>query len=382
MLVLMLAFFLIALSSAQFFVVQKNTRQSAFFTTHSQLRHYADSGVRLAIHDLRGSISGNLGKIGTLGWTTLNDVGRDGLAATGDFGEGDGMPTPGEPNLVPASMGPGNGINLVVYTEDCAYPDIKHIVATTYNAESHATVECFAKATPLSVPKTGAVYMDPEVALELKGNAFTIDGNDLNPDGTPGTDDPKYGIVTTEGSPAGDNAATISDQIDSGVEDQVTGYGPDPSCGEMAGLPSIESLFDQMAGVVTNPVAPGTHSSPTMGTEAAMEITMVDGDLHLTGDGSGAGVLLVNGNMTMSGLFQFYGVVIVRGDVRQTGGGSETHIYGSLLVQETFTVVDENELTVTGTADVFYCSAAIDAVNDLIGKIGAAYNVLYWDYLN
>ena len=32
-------------------------------------------------------------------WTIADDVGADGIANTGDFGEGDGKPTPGEPNL-------------------------------------------------------------------------------------------------------------------------------------------------------------------------------------------------------------------------------------------------------------------------------------------
>ncbi|GAB4364183.1 MAG: hypothetical protein Kow0042_02570 [Calditrichia bacterium] len=32
-------------------------------------------------------------------WTLANDVGADGIPNTGDFGEGDGKPTPGEPNL-------------------------------------------------------------------------------------------------------------------------------------------------------------------------------------------------------------------------------------------------------------------------------------------
>ena len=364
--VLMLSFLLVALSGAQFAVVQKNTRQSSFFTTHSELRHYASSGIHISLHDLRHSVTGNLGNLGKIGstlWTPSNDVGRDGIPATGDFGEGDGFPTPGEPNLTPVTTGPQNSINLIVWTEDTAYPDVKHVVATAYNSESHATVEVFADNAPLVIPKVGAVYMDPDVALDVRGDAFQIDGNDTNPDGTAGPDVTRYGITTVEGDPAGTHETDIADQIDSDLEDQVIGAGGSPSVGEVASLSSIESLFDKLARTTTNQLDPGTFSDPILGTPVVPEITMVTGDITLSGDGSGFGVLLVDGNLTMTGAFQFSDIVIVRGDVRQTGGDSTAHVFGTLMVQDAFSVIDENELRVTGTTDIYYCSTVIDTVN-------------------
>ena len=109
---------------------------------------------------------------------------------------------------------------------------------------------------------------------------------------------------------------------------------------------------------------------------------MVTGDITLSGDGSGFGVLLVDGNLTMTGAFQFSGLVIVRGDVRQTSGGSTAHVFGTLMVQDAFSVIDENELRVTGTTDIYYCSTVIDTVNGYLARLGAGYDILYWDYLN
>ena len=61
---------------------------------------------------------------------------------------------------------------------------------------------------------------------------------------------------------------------------------------------------------------------------------------------------------------------------------STAHVFGTLMVQNAFSVIDENELRVTGTTDIYYCSAVIDTVNDYLARLGAGYDILYWDYLN
>src|SRR2546422_5298709 len=109
--VLVVSFLLVtlltALATAHFATVQKNSRQSNFLNSLGDLRHYAETGIRLAIHELTFAVGGGDGNIGTELWTAAADVGRDGIAGTGDEGEGDGIPTPGEPSLIAASIGPG-----------------------------------------------------------------------------------------------------------------------------------------------------------------------------------------------------------------------------------------------------------------------------------
>ncbi len=70
--------------------------------------------------------------------------------------------------------------------------------------------------------------------------------------------------------------------------------------------------------------------------------------------------------------------------MRSGGGGHGVrrlvHIYGSLLVTESITLIDDPNLTVNGTADVNYSSATLGVVQSAFGSLGG-YRVLYWDYL-
>ena len=79
------------------------------------------------------------------------------------------------------------------------------------------------------------------------------------------------------------------------------------------------------------------------------------GDLHVSGNGQGGGILIVDGDFDVSGQFTWYGLVIVLGDMRYTGGGAGVHIYGSTLVQGG--IADQ---TVSGNADLLYSSIALN----------------------
>ncbi len=379
-LALMLTFFMVALSTAQFFILQKNSRQSEFMALQDDVRYYAESGVHLALHDLRYDVTGNDGKIGTLGWTALNDVGSDGISATGDYGEGDGRPTPGEPNLAPVAIGPtASGIGLIVYTEDSAWANVKRIVSTAFSGEAEATVETYARQSITTLPRAGAIYVPGTVVLDLNGSKFTISGIDTNPDGTAGPGPNTWGIGTEPGSPAGANQTAIQNQIAASNYDQITGLGTTPSVGENATAIDIDALFNALKLKKDQQLAGATYSGVTWGTPSSYQVTYVLGDLHLSGTGTGAGVLLVDGNLTMSGQFTFQGLVIVRGDVSQVGGGSGIHIYGTLIVQQTFTMVDPVDFDVAGTADLKYSSQAIANTETFLASSGSQYTVLYWN---
>ncbi|MBI4584343.1 MAG: hypothetical protein HY717_10015 [Planctomycetes bacterium] len=379
-LALMLIFFMMALSTAQFFIVQKNSRQSEFMALQDDVRYYAESGVHLALHDLRHDVTGNDGKIGTLGWTALNDVGSDGVAGTGDYGEGDGRPTPGEPNLAPVDIGPAAaGVSLIVYTEDSAWSSVKRIVSTAFSGEAEATVESYAQQSVDTLPRVGAIYVPATVDLDLNGNKFTISGIDINPDGTAGPGPNTWGIATEPGSPAGANQTAIQNQIAAKNYPQVTGLGTTPSVGENASTIDIDALFNAIKSKKDQQLASGTYTGVTWGTPSSYLVTYVNGDLHLSGTGTGAGVLLVDGNLTMSGQFTFQGLVIVRGDVSQVGGGSGVHVYGTILIEQTFTMVDPIDFDVSGSADLKYSSTVIANTETVLASKGSQYTVLYWN---
>jgi hypothetical protein len=375
----MLLSLLVALATAQFVVLQKNVRASSYSLSKTDLRNCAESGLSLAVHDLTYTLSGNGGNIGTVYWQTSNDLGRDGLGGTGDEGEGDGIPTPGEPNTTFVRVGSWEmNAGLLVHVFSTAFTDVYRVVATAYTRDVMSTLDTYVRKTISTLPKVAAVFVEPDVALDLKGNSFLVDGNDHNPDGTPGPEPAVPGIATLIGSPAGANQSIILSQIPAKNYNQVKGLGASPSLGETGGV-DLMGLFDAFKGVKDQTLAPATYTSPPLGDYATndFKVTHVEGDLHLSGASQGAGVLLVDGSLRVSGQFTFYGLVLVMGDITLVGGGAGVHTYGTTLVGQSLTAIDvDPELTITGNADLFYSSVVLAKIQQLLS---ARYSLVYYD---
>jgi hypothetical protein len=348
-----------AFISAQVVVTQKNLQQSNFVISHSELYKYAESGVDLARHDLRYHFSGNDGNMGCLNWVLAGDLGRDGMAGTGDEGEGDGLPTPGEPNVAPVPIGASAlHIGLVVHVEDTAYAGVKRLVGTATDGEILVTVERYDLETTPTIPRTGAFYVEPDVTLDFRSQAVRIDGSDHNPDGTAGSDAPLPGMATTSGEEAG-----VLSQVPLKCHDQVQGEGGDASVGAAPEF-NFPQLFEGLKASATQEIAPGTYSSGTdFGDWSTRDlpVTYVKGDLALEGQIHGAGVLIVDGTLEMTGQSEFVGLVIVNGDALISGGGAGIHVWGSIMIGQS-DPTKSSMLTVAGTADIFYSSAAMGAV--------------------
>ncbi len=181
---------LAALATAHLAVVERNSRQAGFLHSWQLLHRHCESGIHLALHELTYSTGKGDGKIGTELWTTANDVGRDGSPATFDEGERDGIPTPGEPNLAAIQVGlDALGMQLLVLTTDTAWTDVKRIVATSYDATAIAGQEIYALRRLFNLPGVGTVFLQPEVNIDINGNAFSVSGTDMNPNGRPAAGD-------------------------------------------------------------------------------------------------------------------------------------------------------------------------------------------------
>lgn len=369
---------LIGFSAAQFVVVQKNLQSTSYELARSDLRKCAESGIALGMHDIKYNASGYNGKIGTSAWTTANDVGADGKAGTYDKGEGDQLPTIGEPNVNPLPVGPAElSAWLIVYVGSSGFAGTSKVVATAANSEASVTVESFLIKTIPQVPKVSAIIVDEGLAIDLKGNKFIIDGRDHKTDGTLIVGGEKSGIATPKGSPPGSNQSALVAQIPSKAYDQVIGAGGKPSVGEATLTMSVNEMVDSFKAVATKTLAPGAYTSPSLGTMAGMTVTYASGDLKFSGTGSGAGVLVIDGSLTVSGQFKFQGIVLVRGDVILTGGGSGVHIIGALVVGDSITAVDttSTDLTLSGNADVLFSSAMIDMVQ---ATMSSSYSPSYY----
>ena len=96
-----------------------------------------------------------------------------------------------------------------------------------------------------------------------------------------------------------------------------------------------------------------------------LPIIHVNGDLKMTGNGVGQGVLLIDGDLQITGTFEFYGVVIVQGhaDFRGT-----TDLHGGLLVRNGISADSESYLRGGTTIQYSSCSAARAMMQATVAK--------------
>ena len=387
----------------QLLLTQKNVQAQRFFSTHSELYAHAESGVDRAFHDLQYDVSGSEGNLGTANWTTANDTYA---SKTVDGQVGDSMPSIGELNVHPVSVGsPAKGHSFFTYVMDSGFAGVKRIMSTATDGDLSVTVVRYAGRKPLSVPITGALFAEPGVALDLNGSSFRIDGRDHLADGTLTTNPAVYGLATAEGSTSGENVDELLGQIPSQNQDQIEGRGGTPSVGEVQSF-DFSDVFEEFVRAQTTELQGGTHTNLTAGDWSSdlLEVTYAKGNLHLSGDGSGAGILVVDGSLSISGSFEFYGLVVVRGDIQLTGGGTSVHIMGGVMVGESFSAIDaeggygdespepdpdagtgdetgegdaetdgdsgeaddDGSLKVSGTADVYYSSEVLTQIHTTV----------------
>jgi hypothetical protein len=214
----------------------------------------------------------------------------------------------------------------------------------------------------------GAIFLpDPDVAAQFNGNAFLIDGNDTNLDGTPGPSAPVPGIGTgTE-----EAAQNVLNELSNIQKDNVIGLGGDESVLPASGGASVDRINDEIvpgilaqAGVVTNPLM--LLGNALFGTTLLPQITHFTSSITLNGTVSGAGILIVDGGLTVTGNMDFVGLIIVRGatEIDLTDVSGNASILGALWTTDL-------QVRVSGSASVTYSSQALDLANALGAATGA-----------
>jgi hypothetical protein len=108
----------------------------------------------------------------------------------------------------------------------------------------------------------------------------------------------------------------------------------DPMLTSTSQLQALTSSLQESA--APSNVYNGPQTNINLGSQAAPQITVVNGDLTMTGTTVGGGILLVTGTLTMSGNSSFYGVILVIGKgVFIANGGGNGSYNGSVLVANT-----------------------------------------------
>ena len=72
-----------------------------------------------------------------------------------------------------------------------------------------------------------------------------------------------------------------------------------------------------------------------LGTAAAPQITVVNGDLNMSGNSTGYGLLVVTGNLNLAGTVGWRGVILVIGQGNFTYGGGNNEFDEALFVAKT-----------------------------------------------
>jgi Tfp pilus assembly protein PilX len=188
----------------------------------------------------------------------------------------------------------------------------------------------------------GAVTFDgsnPDFSTNPNSNAFNVTGTDAAQGPNAGAG---CGAAANQSALGGfDNSSVTS--LDGQVNrpaSYTSGAGSTPAIsnvnsmlgtlGTVDGLTNLVNSITAAAGANVFPNANNT-TPPSLGTNTAPVVNVVQGDYSL--GGSGTGILLVTGTLTMSGTPSFNGLIFVigKGNVVKNGGGNGT-LNGSLFV--------------------------------------------------
>jgi hypothetical protein len=202
----------------------------------------------------------------------------------------------------------------------------------------------------------GAIYLPGDsVTPNFNGNKFLVDGNDTNLDGSANPSGTVPGISARDA----DVAATVLEALSTGQDDNVIGAGGQPSVHQSTGFTSDELLNGIIPGILSAPTVitnPVLHGSDIFGTRQNPQITHFTGNVNVTGNLSGVGILIVDQGLTISGSTTFTGLIIVKGTTQITTVQGNTTILGALWTTDL-------KLTVGGSASLTYSTEALRLVN-------------------
>jgi hypothetical protein len=182
-----------------------------------------------------------------------------------------------------------------------------------------------------------------DMAAEFNGNSFRIAGD---------KDHPAVGVI--HDNPSGGDASTAYETVSTAIDGKGTLIGEKGPDGEpimdvtdrVRNNPSADSqnvfdpyflqtLLSYLAHFADNVYQDGEVLSGggiELGTSADPLVTVALGDLDLSGNGSGAGVLVVLGDLNYSGAFDFDGIVMVVGSGSLDMSGANKTVTGGVFV--------------------------------------------------
>jgi hypothetical protein len=244
----------------------------------------------------------------------------------------------------------GGGINATARSSRAYGSDYGRVFLVTSMSQTRSGARGMAQAE-LASPVIGAVF---PAALTMNGanpvlenvpnsNPYYIDGTDKN--SCSEVSDPLRpaigGFDNPDADPPTNSVDTIIDALPDTKTDHYIGLGDTPSVvnvygslGETFKTPwGLLDFIQHVAGTTGAYVYGDNPGSIALGSAASPIVDYVDGDLDLSGNPSGYGILVVTGTLTMQGNFQWHGIIMAVGDGKvEYAGGGNPEIDGTVFV--------------------------------------------------
>jgi hypothetical protein len=178
-------------------------------------------------------------------------------------------------------------------------------------------------------------------------NPFSMNGNDRsgsNP--LAGCTVPVQAPKSAVGVINNGDIAIAESHIPGNRLNHYLGSGGTPSVTNVSGLlnsneqtvTNLQNLMQQITSVANNVLTGPVNSlsAAQLGSASNPQITVVNGDLTLSGNNTGYGILVVTGTMTFSGTNGWRGIVLVvgQGNLQENGGGNN-EFDGAVFVAKT-----------------------------------------------
>ena len=285
---------------------------------------------------------------------------------------GGNFPIPPSGLPLTGTFPPGSPTSYTVTAANDSEPDpnvdtnqiIILTAAGTGKDSAFRTIRAYIGRAPTFIPPGGIYAPGTAVDTSFSGDKFLVNGNDTNPDGTPGPNPAVPGISTSADSVR--NAITNS-LVSGGHTDQVIGLGNSPSVQTSSVTLDPNQIANDLLTYPHTTLSGGSYAgSIAFGTEALPQITNITGDVTIQGNAAGFGVLIVDGTLRLSGSLEFQGLIIARGPVQVELSGNAS-IHGSLMLQTSDTASSDLELDIKGSTSLYYSSQAIQMVKNLWG---------------
>lgn len=231
-------------------------------------------------------------------------------------------------------------------------------------------------------------FVGPDINSSFDGNSFDVVGDENHPGISFLNDDLQAGDATSamqslyndlrhnqhtniQGSDDGpyDGKPAIQDDTD------TVRNSDDPDAANVLDADFLAS-FAARIGFAADTIYPDgmdlSGSGVELGTSDAPKIVVAEGDLYLSGNGSGAGILVVQGNLEYQGAFDYDGLVLVLGEGSVSLGGANKSITGGVLVANLIENNDgthsfgESSFSLNGNSDFFFDSTNIRMAVNLL----------------